>query len=837
MRRRLLRRIAYFCLHHPQKILLLFFIIFGLAFFLTGRLQFDPDFLKLFPAEEGPIRLYMENLKETGAFDLLFILLESKEGVDPNGLIELGRTIADKLKEMEVDGQKAFRSIRFQKVEQEDLEKAKPVLNLFLTHPYLFLDEGDIEKLQKKWTEEAISRQVQKNKKILLSHASFVMKGLIQTDPFELRWLFMEKWKEGMKGMEFDESSNFFLSRDQKSLLLITEPSRPATDFRFSKCLMTALEKLKIPEQENPIKIYLTGAHPIATAEAKVLRFDMQSSFLISLVLVLILFFYVYRRWITLLIIGLPLIGGIQLTMGIASLTLGSLNILTIAFAAILVGLGIDFAIHLYDRYHQERALGENISSAIETTLTETGSGIWTGAFTTIFAFIVLFFSRVRGITELAFLVSAGLLCSLLCTYFVLPSFLVWMDQRKKSYPYSALKTFSFKSTSIFIEKHPLPIFLGFIGITLLLGFLSLRIEVEKDFRNLRPKEIQPLEVFDRMGRAFGGKRLEGISVHEGSEIQPLLSKEEQWNRVLEKYQRGGRIDSFYSISKLIPSPEKQKRVANLIRESIDLEGVKKNFIKALKENGFDVGGFQSLIQKIDELKRGEETVYSPEKLINLFLESPFKKGIEPFLFKKGDTYRVLSRIYYRKGTLSLAQLEKEFSGISITSPERVELEILRIVREDLYLLTPIAFLMVFLLVVLHFRNWRVTLFILSPLTMGLVWMVGMMSVFGIKINFVNAVILPMIIGMGIDNSIHLMHRYLEERNNDAGHALRTTGRAMTLCSFTTMLGFGSLATARYQAISTMGWVTIFGMGFCLMTALFFLPTLLILWKGKHGKT
>ncbi len=836
MQKRLLRRISSLCLHHHRKVLLIFFILFGLAFFLTGRLRFDPDFLKLFPAEKGPIRLYLENLKETGAFDLLLILLERKEGIDPRKLIESGRAITDQLREMEVEGEKAFRSIRFQRVEEEDFEKAKPLLNLFLTHPYLFLNEGEIGELKKRWTQEEILRQIQRNKKLLVSQASFVMKDLIQTDPFELRWVFLEKWREGMKGMEFDESSNFFLSRDQKSLLILTEPSRPATDLRFSESLMMGLEKLLSSEQESPVEIYLTGAHPIARAEAKVLRFDMQSSFLISLTLVLLLFLYVYRRWITLLLIGLPLLGGIQLTMGIASLALGSLNILTVAFAAILVGLGIDFAIHLYDRYHQERALGKKISSAIEITLTQTGSGIWTGAFTTIFAFLVLFFSRVRGIVELAFLVSTGLLCSLLGISFVLPSFLIWMDQRKKPYSYSSLGTLNFRYPSTVIEKHPLLILLGLIGVTLLFGLFSTKIEVEKEFRNLRPKEIPPVEVFDRIGRAFGGKKLEGISVHEGKEIHALLSKEEEWVRVLEKYQRDGKIDSFSSISKLIPTPEKQKRVARAIQDSIDLEGVKKNFIKALKENGFEVSGFRSIIQSLDGLKRGEITVYSPEELLELLLKSPFKKGMESVFFKKGETYRCLSRIYYNPGAFPLDQLEKEVSGISITSPERVELEVLRIVREDLYFLTPIAFFMVFLIVALHFRNWRVTLFILSPLAMGLVWMLGMMSLFGIKINFVNAVILPMIIGMGIDNNIHLMHRYLEEGRKSAGDALRTTGRAMTLCSLTTMLGFGSLATARYQAISTMGWVTIFGMGFCLITALFFLPILLVLWKGNHGK-
>jgi hypothetical protein len=839
MRKRLLKGIAYLCIHHYRMILLIFFVVLGIAFLLTGRLRFDPNFLKLFPAEKGPIKLYMENLQEAGTFDLLFILLERGEGDDPQRLIDSGRRIAESLKGLEVDGKKAFKTVRFQKIEEEDLEGAKPALALFLAHPYLFLNEEDIPKLKEKWNKEEIAKQVRKNKRVLISHASYVMKDLIKVDPFETRWLFMEKWKAGMKGMELDESSNFFLSKDQKSLLIITEPVRPATDLSFSNSLMEALEKSIFHAhftQDNRVKVSLTGAHPIATAEAKTLRFDMQSSFFSSLILVLILFFYAYRRWITLLFAGFPLLGGIQLTMGVASLTLGSLNILTSAFAAILVGLGIDFAVHIYDRYHQERASGADISSAIETTLTQTGEGIWTGAFTTIFAFAILFFSRVQGIVELAFLVSVGLFCALLCMYFVLPSFLIWIDNRRKPYVYRPLHTFMFKNLSSYLERKTFLSFFIFIGITLLFAFFAFRVEVERDFRNLRPRQIKSLEVLDRMAKAFGGRKFEAIAIHEGKELHLLLLKEEELVKVLERYEKEKKVDSFTSLSKLFPSPERQKRVAKGIRDSIDLDRVRKNFVKALNENGFKVSEFEPFIQSLEELSGGNEKIYSPETLIASVHEGPLKKGIETLLVKKGETYKLVSHLYYQKGRLSLQQLENELPGIPITGPERVESEILRIVKEDLFVLTPIAFLIVLFLVFLHFRKWRTTFFVLTPLVMGLIWMLGSMSLFGIRIHFVNAVILPMIIGMGIDNNVHLMHRYLEGRRRDAGHALRTTGRAMAMCSLTTMLGFGSLVTARYQALSTMGWVTILGMGFCLIAALCFLPTLLILWKEKHDE-
>src|SRR4030042_2355609 len=316
MRKRLLRGIAHLCIEHYRSVLLIFFMTLGIAFILTGKLRFDPNFLKLFPAEQGSIKLYMDHLKEAGTFDLLFILIERAEGVTPQKLTNCGSQIAETLKNLEVEGTKAFTSVRFKKMEEEDLEGSKPALVLFLSHPYLFVDVEDIPKLKEKWSEEEIRKQIRKNRTILISHASFAMKDLIQMDPFEMRWLFMEKWRSRMKGMEYSESSNSLLSRDQKFLLMITQPAQPAMDLGFSKSLIEALDQslFQLPSvQGKSVNLSWTGAHPIALAEANILRLDMQITFFSSLILVLILFFYAYRRWVTLLFAGLPLFGGIQL--------------------------------------------------------------------------------------------------------------------------------------------------------------------------------------------------------------------------------------------------------------------------------------------------------------------------------------------------------------------------------------------------------------------------------------------------------------------------------------------------------------------------------------------
>ncbi|MCX8117980.1 MAG: MMPL family transporter [Desulfobacterota bacterium] len=838
MRKKILKGIARLCFFHHRKILLVFLGLFAMAFLLTGRLQFDPDFLKLFPAEKGAIKLYLENLKQAGTFDLLFILLEKEKGAEHQPFTDFGREMAEGLKKMEIDGKPAFKNVRYQKMELEDLEKAMPVFSLFLTHPYLFLDEEDIPKLKEKWTEAEISKQIRKNRRVLVSQASFAMKDLIRIDPLELRWLFMEKWSAGMKGMEFDASSPFFLSKDGNSLLIITEPLQPASALSFSNNLMKKLKEF-VSEgtalEARGIKVFFTGAHPIATAEAKTLRFDMQSSFITSLILVLLLFLLVYRRWVTLLFVGLPLLGGIQLTMGIASLTLGSLNILTSAFAAILVGLGIDFGLHLYDRYQQERALGKEVSSAMETTLSETGAAIWTGALTTISAFAILFFSRIRGIMELAFIVSVGLLCALLCITFVLPSFLIWIDGRKKAHAYPALQSLGYQTLSSFLRNHARAVVLCFAAVTLFLAFYGLRIEVEKDLRNLRPKGVQSLGALEQMAKAFGGRRWEAVLVREGRDLSGLLSKEEETIPVLNRYQNEGKIESFVSLASLVPSPERQRKILKALRESFDWERVREDLRNALKANGFEVKEFEGLLRSLEAIHLGDAPIFQPEALLERLERSPFKRGLEPLLKHTGETYRLATPIYYQRGRLSLEALERELRGVSVTGAERVEAEILRLIREDLFLLSPLSFLMILLLVFSHFRKWRVALLTLVPLATGLTWMLGAMGLLGIRINFVNAVVLPMIIGMGIDNSIHLMHRYLEQGAKDPAQALRTTGRAMTMCTVTTMLGFGSLVTARYQALTSMGWVTLLGMGSCLIGSLVLLPSMLMLLGGRRG--
>ena len=145
-----------------------------------------------------------------------------------------------------------------------------------------------------------------------------------------------------------------------------------------------------------------------------------------------------------------------------------------------------------------------------------------------------------------------------------------------------------------------------------------------------------------------------------------------------------------------------------------------------------------------------------------------------------------------------------------------------------------LIFLAVLVFVALGFRSLRYTLFAVLPLAAGMIWMLGVYPLLGLKLNPINIAVIPLVIGMGIDFGIHLAHRYKVER--DIGTVYRYTGKGVFLSALTTMIGFGSLGLiGTFASISSMGIILFIGLGACLTAAILVLPALLR-FDSKRGK-
>ena len=159
--------------------------------------------------------------------------------------------------------------------------------------------------------------------------------------------------------------------------------------------------------------------------------------------------------------------------------------------------------------------------------------------------------------------------------------------------------------------------------------------------------------------------------------------------------------------------------------------------------------------------------------------------------------------------------------GATLTGVNLVSERLRHIVWQDAALAGGVGLLVVLLMLLWEMRNMRAALTCLLPVVLGIVWTFGVMVLFGLSLNLLNVFVMTMIIGVGVDYGIHVLHRI---REGQSLQEIGETGRAVLLAALTTVVGFGSLVTTHYPGLRSIGWMTSLGVLFSCFAALVILP-------------
>ena len=175
--------------------------------------------------------------------------------------------------------------------------------------------------------------------------------------------------------------------------------------------------------------------------------------------------------------------------------------------------------------------------------------------------------------------------------------------------------------------------------------------------------------------------------------------------------------------------------------------------------------------------------------------------------------------------------------GLDITDArpaDTIFAEMLEIMLDDSVLAIVLTLVVVTTVLLIDLRNFTHTLLVLTPLLTALLLITGFMYLFEIRLNLYNMVAFPTVIGMGIDNGVHMFHRYREEGAGSLKLVLRTTGVALLATSLTTMVGFSGLIPANHPALPSIGILSLIGLGCCFVTAITLLPALLQIRENRN---
>jgi predicted RND superfamily exporter protein len=629
-------------------------------------------------------------------------------------------------------------------------------------------------------------------------------------------------------------------------LLMIVRPTKPAQDLVFGRELLKmaqAAEGRARREVESAkevslkhMKVSYGGGYLIALHDSQTIQKDLMRNFLTSFFGVLLLFLLSFRTAKSLLFASLPLVVGIGWTMAFAALTVGELNYATSGFSALLIGLAIDFTIVLYNRYLEERTSGKDALPSAVLMLSETGQSVFIGAITTAAAFYAMMVTQFRGLTELGLLTGTGILFCLLATYLLLPALCGWDEKRSQGKLAPRMTSFGMSRLLVPLSRAPRWILSISLLVSLGLGVYASRLQFDEDLNNIRPKHNPAVLLQERIVEKFGLSYHHFVVVTEGKTVEEALVANERVASFLRSWNGKEGITGFDSMEAFLPSQASQEKKLAYIRsqQSNELSGrrISRTFRAALEDGGFRSSFYDDYLTRFQRFLSPSGFI-SWEEVKN----SSLGRVLSRYLRVDERGVRVATYVYQDRQSWKMGPPEELLRGLAslgsvkVSGVNIVARELKREVYQDARLATLLALLGVAVLLYLDFRSLKSTFLALVPLGFGILWMFGLMELLGMKLNLMNIFAVIMILGIGVDYGVHMLHRYLEDENLDVALTLQQVGKAVLMAALTTMLGFGSITFSDYPGLISMGIATILGVGACLIASLILLPAILVLWR------
>ena len=622
----------------------------------------------------------------------------------------------------------------------------------------------------------------------------------------------------------FGEINPYHKGKNQRNYYIFVGLKGTVTDTDFTEKFVaqvqSAIDSSGLENQIPGLEIKLTGSLIVRLEENSFIISDLGNSALLAAFLVTAMILIYTRSWFSIPLIIFPLLLSMTYTFALTRLIIGHLNIISGFLVAILMGLGIDYGIHLYIRFKQELFKGRSIPGAAELAVTQVGRSGIIAMLTTISVFSILIFSEFLGFSEFGKIATLGIICAFFTYIFVFPAQAIFYDRVHwlgKPRP----RLFVFKIYKLYSNT---PYFLSVLFILLLVSslFLLPHIEFEYDFQELRgdsPAADYETASTNDFGFAFSP------TVMLTPKKENLFHVHQALETVREKNGERSTIGLQYSLNQFSRQEfESKKEILGRIRELFYEE---RNIIKL----ALGVARFVKFEQMLTSEPFDESAI--PESIIYkltagddflLLMFSPSDKNF----FNVKHVYQLSREMKDVKGILA----EKNVP-VSILNENLLAAEIMAWVKDKGPQAMVVAIAVVFLILILDLQSIVLAIKTFLPLITGLVLTGAIMAFFEVKLNFINIVMLPSIIGIMIGSCVYLSHHILDYSMGTTMKSLQETCSAIILSALTSLAGYASLNIAHHAGVNSIATVVEVGILTCTICALFMLPALFELGMSK----
>ena len=571
--------------------------------------------------------------------------------------------------------------------------------------------------------------------------------------------------------------------------------------------------------QQSTVRI--TGNPVFITGFGSRLLKDMSLAAAGTLIVIAILFWWAHRRWAPLLWLILLLMMTVTITMALGGFLFGTLNAVSLGFAAILMGLAVDYGLILYQ---ERRTYPERSASELRRVMAP--SILW-AAVTTAGAFALVSRSSLPGLAQLGTLVAIGIISAavlMLTVYVALFGRSVAQAKDQQELPVQSNDPGLFNGNRVFIWST-----------TLLLLVLSSLIlfnrgpGVQSGVAALQFEDVQARTTLQEIQREITGFASESWLIITGSDEREVGTRLANAELVLARGKQNGLLTRVALPTGLWPQADAQRGNRETARALVQR-------LSALQEAAL-VAGFTSdslqLTKAIFEVWSqftDLDTVAWPQQPASRWLFSQFAANDEERMLALGQI-EVAPEVSSAQ-VVTLADELAAANGGQLVGWSLLADSLLATMKHDI---TRVVLPMAVALVVLlgfAYRDVREIILSFATLAFTLLCLNAAMSVFNWSWNLMNMIALPLLLGAGVDYSIHVqlaLKRYV----GDITRVKRSVGNAILLCGASTAAAFASLGFASNPGLASLGQVAALGIVIASLTAVFLLP---VWWSTAQGR-
>ncbi|MBZ0137963.1 MAG: MMPL family transporter [Planctomycetes bacterium] len=776
------------------------------------RVDFREDVFALLPRDEPLVTEARLAIDRFSGLERMVIALES----DDHGLLTAG---VDHV-ETELRNLAHVKSV----VARIDPDAQDDIGHLYLGRAPLLFDAPMRQEVEKRLTTEYFEQGFQRFYDAQAGAEGIKIVDSFTGDPFgfdELTLRRFERLNSGFAGRP--DARGRIISNDGRVAVIMVELDFPSSDTGAGRAFFELLDARlgELPEGVTP---HVIGAHRSSVDNAVVLRDDMNITIATSIIGILLLFVFAFRALSPIVITLLSVGFGFAMALGSQGWLHGELSAITAGFSAVLLGISVDYAIHLVTTYgsldgdREERAVG---------ALRHVARPGFIAMVTTVLAILMLRFSEFDGLHQLAEMAIAGIAGSLVFAFTAGAQLLRKVGPKPgAAAPVGALIGALQRAR----RRGGVALLVVVCVITVALAMFLPGVSFDGDVMNLDGKSERTRASEALVRQTFGQETLSRtLLVVGGDDLESALRGNDLAARDL--YELGAQ---FESAAWVLPARQTQQE---------NLEHWKRFF------NDARIAQIKSLMAKarvthpndgrVLELTEARLERAFKEFFARLRLESP-PALLEPLQLKERPIWLLLGNFVSERngrtyiGTTArldaarLGELKaRQPSGVVLNKAAFVG-RMIEFIRRDLILMGGLSLVLVLVVLGLTFRNLREVLTALVPVGGGMIWTLGLMSLLGIPFNIINTLVTVFIAGLGIDYGIFFVQTYRGSANREeADRRLRHAGAGVLIAALTTLFGFGSLALAQHPALFSVGVTTAIGVASALVLTLTVVPTLL----------